>query len=129
MLATRVRGIRGAMRWDRGEGGGGHQGRVILAPRHVTPVVDRLLGRTTKARSRVMKPRPPQSKHASSLRAARTTLRCSILSRQLPPSVHETLTYRYPFAATSHVACEIILEEISLRIIEGGRRENLSGDL
>lgn len=37
-------------RWD----GGGrwktrHQGRVILAPRHVTPVVDRHLGHSTKA--------------------------------------------------------------------------------
>lgn len=35
---------------DRDEGGRGrHQGRVILAPRHVTPVVDRLLGHSTKA--------------------------------------------------------------------------------
>jgi len=28
---------------------GGYQGRVILAPRHVTPVVDKLLGHSTKA--------------------------------------------------------------------------------
>lgn len=52
MMATRAGRARGgpAKRENAaGRGRGRHQGRVILAPRHVTPVVDRLLGHSTKA--------------------------------------------------------------------------------
>jgi len=58
VMATRARGqgkgresprrTRKARTW-RDEGEGRYQGRVILAPRHVTPVVDRLLGLSTKS--------------------------------------------------------------------------------
>lgn len=52
VMATRAgRTWGGPAKRERGRTGGKgrHQGRVILAPRHVTPVVDRLLGHSTKA--------------------------------------------------------------------------------
>lgn len=67
-----------------------------------------------------MKPRPPQSKHASSLplTARSADLSISLALAQFPPSGEapglRAERYRYsssPLAAASHVACEITLKK------------------
>lgn len=98
VMATRARGrVRGGpvKRERGGTGGGRYQGRVILAPRHVTPVVDRLLGHSTKvttgddASSTAIKARLV----ASTVRFAARSLSCGflLLSREATG-----YPYRYP---------------------------------
>lgn len=83
-----------------------HQGRVILAPRHVTPVVDRHLEHSTKATT---------GDEASST-AINARLVASHRARslaQLPPSgpvpFGRAYTHISISSRASHVACEIAL--------------------
>lgn len=83
-----------------GEEGGRHQGRVILALRHVTPVVDRLLRHSTKATTG-----DDASSTAIKARLVASTVRSAArsLSRGFLLLSREATgyPYRYPFAVTN----------------------------